>query len=63
MFIGFENYLIGMAFSFPLVLIATAYRLYRPEDPRAMSTVFDEDKDLTMEFDEIMLNLKKVEQT
>lgn len=67
MFAGFENYLIGALFSLPLVIIAAAYRLYQPEAhaPNPMDDLFDdEDEDhLYMEFDEMILNLKKVEQT
>ncbi|KAI6190850.1 hypothetical protein M3Y97_00163700 [Aphelenchoides bicaudatus] len=65
-FLGLGNYLIGALFSVPLVIIATAYRLYRPEAhaPKPMDDLFeDEEENLHMEFDEMLLNLKKVEQT
>jgi hypothetical protein len=60
--------LISALFSLPIVIIASAYRLYRPEvhSPKPMDDLFDDDDEaqhLHMEFDEMILNLKKVEQT
>lgn len=57
--------MIGMAFSFPLIIFAAAYRLYRPEQIKLANEFLysnEDENDFTMQFDEVMLNLKKVEQ-
>lgn len=66
-FTGFNNYLIGMAFSFPMFIFAAAYRIFGPglSALGIAGELFNREQNdvLNMNFDEMMLNLQKVEQT
>ncbi|KAI6220155.1 hypothetical protein M3Y95_01055000 [Aphelenchoides besseyi] len=58
---GLKAYGIGAAFSLPIVLIVAIYRVYRPEQPLDDAIFETEATDWSMEFDEMMLNLRKIE--